>query len=651
MKRMTSPQTIVILLFIGILSSCANGRIKTGDKMYDNLSYTKAVDNYEKALKKQPDNNELKLKLADSHRNLNNSEEAEMYYSEVKEAQGLSGQENVRYAQTLMKNNKYDQAGVVLAEYIKTNPDDRLANDLYASTQNVEELKEDTSAYKLTPVPLDFVVSMFGPSHYGKGIVFAAETEITGAASTNPWTGYSYLDLYYVEKDANGFWDVPTTFDETLNGRFHDGPASFNKEQDMVVYTRSAMRNAKKQLINEKRENQFYLYSSEKKEGKWSEPKELSFNDPNYSVGHPALSEDGKTLYFSSNMPGGYGGSDLYKSTYDGEKWSEPLNLGNTINTPGNEVFPSLARDGRLYFSSEGHETLGGLDVFVSESKGGIWTKPVNLAYPLNTSQDDFSILFDKGDTTGFVSSNRSGEDMIYSFVQMSPIFILEGIAALKSDKAAIEGVQITLINETDGDSARVTTGKDGKFKFNLLPNSKYTVKGEKEGYFNLTEEFETGNESLEKTIDFNFEIDEIVESKSGTGSGTPDDGSETAKKTYDVGEVFYDYDSSDIRADAKPTLDKLVRLLQDNPKISIEIQSHCDSRGSQAYNVGLSNRRAQSVVNYLISKDVSKNRLKSKGFGKAQPVNHCRTGVECSEEEHQVNRRTEFIVLENKQI
>lgn len=650
MKLLTSPQTIVIALLIGILTGCANGRIKTGDKMYENLSYSKAVSNYEKALKRQPENNEVKLKLADAHRNLNNSAEAERYYSEVQEAQGLEGKDKVRFAQVLMKNNKYDEAAAILEKYVASNPDDRLANDLLASTKTVDELKEDTSAYQLKPLPLDVVVSMFGPAHYGKGIVFAAETEITSAASTNPWTGYSYLDLYYLEKDANGNWDIPVPFDETLNGRFHDGPAVFNKEQDMVIYTRSAMRNEKKQLLNEDRENQFYLYQSEKTDGKWSAPKELPFNSPDYSVGHPALSKDGKTLYFSSNMPGGYGGSDLYKSTYDGEDWSEPINLGNVINTPGNEVFPSVGNDGRLYFSSEGHVTLGGLDVFVTESKAGIWSKPVNLAYPLNTSKDDFALIFNDNDTSGYVSSNRSGDDMIYSFIQMPPIFILEGIAALKADQLPIDGVTITLINHTDGDTARIKTGDDGKFKFNLLPNSKYTVTGEKEGYFNLSEDFETGAQSVEKTIDFNFEIDEIVESKSGTGSGTPEDGGETAKKTYDIGEVFYDYDDATVRADAKPVLNKLVRLLKDNPGISIEIQAHCDSRGSQAYNIGLSNRRAQSVVDYLVSEGIMKNRLKSKGFGKSQPVNHCRTGVECSEALHQQNRRTEFIVLESKQ-
>jgi len=650
MKALQSPITLLSYLLILSLVACTNARIKTGDKMYDNLSYTKAIAKYEKVIEKQPDNFDVKLKLADAHRNLNNSEEAERYYAAVAADRGLEGSDNVRYAQVLMKNNKHGLAEKVLQDYLAINPDDKLAADLLASTQRVDELKEDTSAYELKPLPLDFLVSMFGPAHYGNGIVFAAETEITSAASTNPWTGYSYLDLYYMEKDAKGYWDVPVAFDETLNGRFHDGPATFNKEQDMIIYTRSAMRNQKKQLVNEDRENQFYLYSSEKVDGKWQKPKELPFNSPNYSVGHPSLSDDGKTLYFSSNMPGGYGGSDLYKSIYDGETWSEPINLGNEINTPGNEVFPYAHKSGKLYFSSEGHTTLGGLDVFVSESKGGLWSKPVNLAYPLNSSQDDFAIIFNDNDTTGYVSSNRSGEDMIYSFVQMPPIFILQGIASIKADQLPIDGVTITLINMTDGDTARITTAADGKFKFNLLPNKKYAVKGEKEGYFNLSEEFETGNKSVDKNIDFRFEIDEIVESKSGTGSGTPKDGSETAQKTYDIGNIFYDFDDARIRNDAKPTLDKLTRLLKDNPGINIEIQAHTDARGSDAYNMALSNRRAKAVVDYLVGSGIAKNRLKSKGFGESQPVNKCVDGVECSEEMHQQNRRTEFIVLESKQ-
>jgi len=221
-------------------------------------------------------------------------------------------------------------------------------------------------------------------------------------------------------------------------------------------------------------------------------------------------------------------------------------------------------------------------------------------------------------------------------------------MASLKANKLPIDGVIVTLINQTDGDTARVTTAANGKFKFNLLPEKKYKVIGEKEGYFNLSEEFTTGKKPVDKKINFGFEIDEIVASESGSGSGIPKDGSESALKTYDIGEVFYDYDKASIRSDAEPQLNKVVKMLQDNPKISIEIQSHSDSRGTDGYNQSLSNRRAQSVVNYIVSKGITKNRLNSKGFGESQPVNKCVDGVECPESDHQKNRRTEFIVLNN---
>src|SRR5690606_9513214 len=214
-----------------------------------------------------------------------------------------------------------------------------------------------------------------------------------------------------------------------------------------------------------------------------------------------------------------------------------------------------------------------------------------------------------------YISSDRSGVDMIYEYTQVPPTFVVEGIASLKANTLPIDGVVITLINLTDGDSARVTTGKDGKFKFNLLPSKSYVLKGNKEGYFTVSEALQTDKKPEEKTINLKFDIDEIVESESGTGSGIPADGSETASKTYDIGEVFYDYDKSEIRNDAKPILDKLVAMLNDNPSINIEIQSHSDSRGSTAYNQGLSNRRAAAVVNYLTSKGIAKTRLQSKGF------------------------------------
>ncbi|HKL02790.1 MAG TPA: OmpA family protein [Cryomorphaceae bacterium] len=646
MKVTLSLNTLLIVVLAAFLASCSNGYIKSGDKEYENLSYSKAISKYEKGLRGQPNNLDVKLKLANAHRQLNQSEQAEKYYSQVADSIALPQEQKLHYAQVLMKNNKYDEARPLLESYLEENPTDQLARDLLASTTTVNSLKEDTSAYEMKVLPLDFTVSMFGPIQYENGIVFAGETEITSAASTNPWTGYSFLDMFYMEKDASGVWDIPENFSPELNGRFHDGPATFSEDENTIIYTRSAMKNERKRLVNENNENQFYLYTSTKTDGKWSEPQELPFNDNSFSVGHPSLSKDGKTLYFSSDMPGGYGGSDIYKSNYEDGKWSEPINLGKSVNTPGNEVFPYISKNGTLYFSSEGHRNLGGLDVFMVANNGGVWATPVNLAYPLNTSRDDFAFILNEDDTTGFVSSNRNDVDRIFSFTKVPPVFIVKGMASKKPGNEPMAGVSIKLVNLTDLDSATFVTGKDGKFSFNLLPSKSYKISGTKEGYFTVSKTFETSKQSEKKEIDLVFEIDEIVESESGTGSGNPGDGGTVANKTYDIGNVFYDYNDASIRKDAKPTLNKLVTLLKDNPKISIEIQSHCDSRGGNAFNKELSNRRAASVVKYLTSSGIDPKRLTSKGFGESQPVNNCIDGVECTEAEHQMNRRTEFIVL-----
>lgn len=649
MRHRNPLLSVAFILLLIVTTGCSNALIKSGDREMENLSYSKAIRKYEKALRGQPDNPELKLKLANAHRILNDAPAAEKYYTEVADTIELPMQEKLHYAQVLMKNDKYDLAIPYLEEYLNAHPDDELAKDLLLSTRRAPEMKEDTMAYELKPLPLDFLVSMFSPVAYGNGFVFPAETEIVRAASTNPWTGYSFLDLYYIDRDNQGHWNIPRDFSTVLNGPFHDGPATFNSDQTEIIYTRSTMRTEKKRLVNEENENQFSLYRSVKVDGEWQEPTQLPFNSIHYSVGHPALSPDDQVLYFSSDMPGGFGGSDLYKSVRQGDGWSAPINLGSTINTPGNEVFPYVSPSGKLYFSSEGHITFGGLDVFVSELQGDLWTTPKNLAYPLNSSRDDFGIWIDKGDTTGLVSSDRSGVDMIYTFAKINPIFVLHGMAKLKASQLPIEDVHITLINFTDGDTAYVRTGEDGKFTFHLLPNKKYKVIGEKEGYFTLSEEFATGQAGLEKDIDFSFEIDEIVESESGTGSGKSGDGTGIAAKVYDIGEIFYDFAKADIRMSEQPALDKLARLLKDNPGVTIEVQAHCDSRGTHAFNQGLSERRAASAVEYLVGQGVERARLKAKGFGETRPVNECVDGVECSPEQHQQNRRAEFIVLSGK--
>ena len=640
MKRPSPSKfaAIAYILVFAIAVGCTKGLIHQGDKKYDSFAYSQALDYYKRAAANKPNDPDIQLKLADTYRMLHKPESAKMYYETVDDTVGLPTEDRLNFAKMLMENNDYGEAEEQLKTYLEENPDDVLAQDLLMSSQKATELKEDTSLYILTPIPLQNAISMFGPTPYGQGLVVAAETEIYSAATTNPWTGYSYLDLYYMEQNNNGEWMAPEPFDFNLNSRFHDGPATFNDKGDKVIFTRSNLKKENKREVTLDNVNNFALFISEKDGEKWSEPKPMPFNDPSYSVGHPALSPDGNTLYFSSDMPGGYGGSDIYKSTYDGEKWSEPINLGETINTPGNEVFPFAKSEDHIYFSSEGHQTLGGLDIQEAIKSGSTWSEPRNLAYPINSSRDDFSIVVSEDDTTGYVSSNRSDIDMVYEWVKVPPVLFVEGMAKKKADGMPVEGAKITLKNLTDESEQTFTTDADGEFKLFLSPNTDYKIFGEKGGYFTQSYDISTGEKSQEETLDLVFEMDEIVESP---GGGEPN------VKTYDVGNVYYDYDESHIRKDAEPVLNKLVRLLQDNPDINIELQSHTDCRGSNAYNDRLSRRRANSVIKYLKNKGIDKKRLDSRGFGETKPKVECPDCEnDCSEEEHQENRRTEFIVL-----
>ena len=641
MKRRKQPFPLVALLAIVLIaSSCTQGLIIRGDKKYDAFAYSEARNYYKRALDKRPNDPKLMLKMANTDLMLNKTKEALSFYKQASDSMSLPPEDKLNYAKVLMQNNQYDDARGVLNSYLQEKPNDQVAKDLLQSTQKVAELKDDTSQYEIKPIPLQNTVSMFGPAFYGKGLVVAAETQIESAATTNPWTGYSYLDMYYMEKGPTGDWEAPEPFDYTLNSRFHDGPATFNKANDLIIFTRSSLNGKKKQEITKSNINNFELLESKKVDGKWSAPVPLSFCNDKYSYGHPSLSADGKTLYFTSDIPGGYGGSDIYKSTFDGKDWSQPVNLGPNINTAANEAFPYISDKGVLYFASEAHQTLGGLDVFKSYYVNGEWSKPQNLAYPLNTSKDDFGLIVNPDDTSGYISSNRNGVDQIYSWTKVPPVLMVEGMARIKATGLPVEGARITLKNVTDGSERTITTGPDGKFKWYLSPNTKYTIKGEKNGYFTESYDVSTGTKTKKDKLDLNFDMDQIVTSP---GGGKPN------TKTYQIGDVYYDFDSYKVRPDAKPVLDKLVRLLKDNPDISIEIQGHTDCRGSEAYNQRLSDRRAKSVVKYLIHNGIDKNRLKSIGFGETKPAVKCDDCAHCGEAIWQKNRRSEFIVLDKK--
>ena len=617
------------------------------------MAYNNAITYYEKYLTKKS-SNEVKIKLANSYRLINDYKKADPLYAEIVNFPDVDQVEMFNYAKVLMNEGKYDDAKLWLTKYLKLRDDDFAAEMLLVSCNNVYKLKEDTTLFTLKEVHIPDVATSFGGTKYGDGIVFSADKVTKNPTKKSGWTGRSYYDLYYSKKGNDGNWESPQILKGEINGEYHEGAATFNKAGDVLYFTRSNYFTKHKLAKNSKDESNLKIFRAEFVNGKWTHLEELPFNSDDYSCGHPTLSADDKTLYFISDMPGGMGGTDIYRTTllggtdippvaqtgpasesvsdkiYSNSTWSKPENLGAAVNTSGNEMFPSIASDGVLYFSSDANNNLGGLDVFATTCNATKCLAPENLGYPLNSSKDDFNYNLNEDNKTGYVSSNRTGEDKIYDVIKNDPTFILTGTVTLKADNTPIEGAIVEHVNAETNTVDRATTGKDGKYTLTLAISSEYSTRSLKEGYFTLSNPVKTSTKGKKKSETFtaNFVLDKLV-----------------IEKPIVMENIYYDFDKWFIRSDAAQELDKLVTILNDNPKISIELSSHCDSRGSDQYNLVLSDKRAKSAVEYIITKGVDAKRMKWKGYGETKHVNACNNGVECTEEEHQKNRRTEFKV------
>jgi outer membrane protein OmpA-like peptidoglycan-associated protein len=527
----------------------------------------------------------------------------------------------------MMANGKYDEAADYFRRYLQTHRNDLIAKMLLTSCNSVYMRYRDTTLYKLRPIPEEQFRNAFSMIEYQNGAVFAADKEVFSGRKTSAWTGNSYLDLYTMQKDSAGNWLSPELLQGDVNGRLHEGPATFTADGSTVYFTRSNYFK-RKMVVNDAQENNLKIFKATLTDGKWKNLEEFPYNSDDYSVGHPTLSEDGKKLFFVSDMPGGFGGADLYVSEWDGTSWGKPMNLGSAINTHGNEVFPYFHTDGALYFSSDAHNTMGGLDVFITYSDGKRWATPENLNYPLNSTKDDFGFSLSKDNKSGFISSSRASSDKLYAFDKLPPTFNLYGISHEKGSEKRIEGVTVEITNATTGEISTITSDVNGKFKFPLKPESDYHLLCTKMGCFTKTDEISTIGRKYSEDFFADFEVEPIV-----------------INKPIVLENIYYDFDKWNIRPDAAAELDKLAKLLQDNPELDIEMGSHTDVRGNDQYNQVLSDKRALAAVNYLISRGIDRNRLTCKGYGEKVLVNHCKNGVFCSEDEHQKNRRTEFKV------
>ena len=622
-----------------VLISCQP--IYKAQKQMDKYNYSGAVATLKKAADKEKTHNASLPLLGDCYRMQHDNLNAKAAYAQAVAVPGAKPETFFYYAQALQSTGNYAQAREIYLKYAQMNPSDPKGL-LYAthcdSVLGPWKGKNPFYDVKLAN-NINTTESDFGPAFYDGQLVFASDFETNaGEGKKYGWTGRGYLNIMKSKPLlADNFWGdmgKTTGFESKFNLPYHDGPASFSTDGNTIYFTRSFFGKAKREGIY--KTNLLKIYYATKTNGKWGEIMPFFLNSKDFSVGHPSLSADGQTLYFVSDMPGGQGGTDIWMCKREGDSWGPATNLGNVVNSSENEMFTSIQNDGTLNFASNGHPGYGALDIFKTKIKNGTWTTPENLHPPVNSPSDDFAIAVAPGDKNGFFSSNRAegvGSDDIYAFRGSEPIPVLPAfITGLVKDKTTMQplaGATVFLYNPTSGDVKVLKTGDDGRYKAVIDKPADYIVKAMMPTYIADCSPFA------------------LNEVKPGVTSSAPRDlllDKLTINKAISIQSIYYDFDKYNIRDDAKTELDKLVLIMNEN-LVNIEIGSHTDCRGYDGYNDKLSQKRAESAVNYIISKGIDKSRIIAKGYGEHKLTNHCDDSVKCSSTEHQANRRTEFKV------
>ena len=613
-----------------------------GDKYAFSYSYNKAIDAYTQADKLTLDG---QRKLAKSYSKMNNTTQAEIVYAKlVSEPQGVLPEDYYNYAMVLKGNGKYEEAGICMDKFVALAPNDLRGKDYVANKSKLPILLKDNDKYKLTHLNINTNAEDFGTCYYKNSIVFTS-TRANSKLFKKKYNlnGKPFLNIYVSEVDGSQLKD-PVIFNKSLDGKMHDGPASFNKEGTFMAFTRNHYHDKSKDKIIE-----LQIYLSTYKDGSWSKAEPFIFNNNDYSVGHPCLSADGNTMYFVSDMPGGFGGTDIYKtSKNDKGEWIKPENLGNTINTEGDEMFPFLASgDKTFYFSSNGRFGLGGLDVFMSSINGSSYENTYNAGAPLNTQYDDFAVIEDVKTHKGYFSSNRiggSGDDDIYTveFLQVPEVKkTLKGIAKDKDNKQ-LSNTFITLLDDDKHIIDTMTTGALGSYSFAIESDKKFNLIGKKKNYT------DGKNVASSVTKDLIIYADVVLLTKEEVIAQKIEVETDLGK-IAELSPIYFDLDKYSIRPDAEIELKKIIKIMNDHPSMVVELSAHTDCRETKAYNQLLSDKRANSSVNYIKKHITKPERITGKGYGKSRLINGCSCDglvlSTCSEEEHQKNRRTEFII------
>lgn len=631
------------ILFILILSLVFNfkgiSQIKKAEKNFQFYNYSKAIPFLLKAVESGDEDirNKAIPMLAHCYRLTNNTGEARDWYEKAVEINGTDSINFFYLGQAYRGLGLYDEAANAFQTYQAGHPDTLDVKKYYNYCVNIQEwLKLPPTADVKNVELINTRYSDFGPTVYKNGIVFTSDRKKDQLDDTYGWTNFNYLNLHYTEPEYyRNFWSPmkpATLMENNFNQSYHDGPATFTSDFSRVYVTKTVEKDGKKDRDNI-HTSLLKIFYSDIVEGKKMSFREMPFNSKNYSVAHPTLSQDNQQIIFSSDMPGGFGGSDLYLATFEDGEWSSPQNLGKNLNSEGNEVFPFWANDSVLFFSSDDHMGYGGLDIFRSlRINDSTWTEPENLKAPINTSYDDFGIVLSENLTEGLLSSNRpegAGSDDIYAFQNLQfvqPIFMVCGFVKEQNTLKPLGNATVFFLDANKGDVTIAKTDPSGYFEIAAQYGQLYAAKAMKDSFIYDCLSFRTPeiNESSKYNMPHDLLLKKLV--------------LEHVTKV----EIYYDLDKYEIREDAKPVLDSLVQFLHEHP-IRAELSSHTDCRATVEYNLKLSQKRAEAAVEYMVSQGIEAERITAKGYGESELVNYCADGVSCSEEEHQANRRTEF--------
>lgn len=645
-KKYSGILIIVFMLLTGTAVAQEQPNLRDrADELYRRYEYANAVKLYAKLVDTRKPRLQDLERLADSYWKMNDYEAAENWYARVVGQEDSSPENLLHYGEVLKMNGKYAEAKRQLEAYAtKTGNVSRVAVQL-AGCDSALRWMESPTLHKLrNEAEVNTANSEFSAFPLDGQVFYTGEPAEESFRNTYGWTGNAFLRVYTAPISPAGSLGTPS-FAETgiNNAKFHIGPVAVEKGGNTLYVTRT---HAGKDGAQQKeggrryRTNTLELYILRKDNGSWlTEP--FPFNKvEDYSVGHAALSPEDNVLYFSSDMPGGHGGTDIWYSERQADgTWGRPVNAGATINSVGDELFPNIAPDGTLYYASDGFPGMGGLDVFKTSGSKAQWTKPENLKYPVNSAADDFAyMVYDDNQDNfhGLLSSNRrggKGGDDIYSFTFEKPkiIIVLRGTTADKATGERLPAATVTLYDGQREIVAKKSSSDIGTFEFVLDRERAYTVLAQKEGYHADSAKVSTQGIAQSDTLEVALLLEPIFQ----------------VGQTFELENIYYDFDKHNIRPDAAAILDELVRTMRDNPTLKIELSSHTDSRGSHAYNEALSQRRAQSAVDYLVARGIARDRMVAKGYGESRLVNRCADGVPCSAAEHQANRRTEVTVLE----